>query len=412
MIDLKRKEDCCGCGACSQACPAKCIQLAFDDEGFLYPKVTADKCLHCSLCERVCPVVNPDKSRTPLAVYAAKNKDGDVVEKSSSGGIFTALAERIVRSGGVVFGARFDDQWKVVLDCVETEDDLKHIRRSKYVQAYVGDSYIKAKKMLSQGRFVLFSGTPCQISGLRHYLGRDYDNLILLDLICEGVPSPKIWSRYLSEEICGLKKRYLEKEPDSKSGNIVIDDISFRDKTLGWKQFSFSITSHLEFPDGRRADVPKYVNRNSSYLQCMFRYLHLRPICYECPFKSCRSQSDITLGDYWGIDKLHPDIDYKRGISMVYVNTPKGESIFDKSLFELRETSYSEAFKYNNVVSSVKKHPYRNRFFKRASSAPSIIELFDSNLWTRFERIKMGVRNVLGEKLYAKGADLWRRLRK
>lgn len=201
MIFIQDKKECCGCSACASVCPKNCITMSEDSEGFLYPHVDESVCIDCHLCERVCPMINHGKDREPLAVYAAKNSNETIRMQSSSGGIFTLLAERVIDEGGVVFGASFNDRWEVVHDHVETKEELAKFRGSKYVQSKIGDNYRKVKLFLSEGRNVLFSGTPCQISGLKKYLRKDYDNLLAVDFICHGVPSPGVFRTYLQEEI-------------------------------------------------------------------------------------------------------------------------------------------------------------------------------------------------------------------
>ena len=197
MIDIKEKNNCCGCSACVQICPKQCISMAADNEGFLYPQVNSAICIDCGLCEKVCPVINQSAPREPLVVYAAKNNNEDIRLKSSSGGIFTLLAEKVIEEGGVVFGAKFDADWNVVHDYTETIEGLAAFRGSKYVQSIIGDNFKTAKQFLNNGRKVLFSGTPCQIAGLKKYLRKEYDNLLTVDVVCHGVPSPMVWRDYL-----------------------------------------------------------------------------------------------------------------------------------------------------------------------------------------------------------------------
>ena len=180
MIDKKEKNNCCGCGACVQICPKQCISMAADNEGFLYPQVNSAICIDCGLCEKVCPVINQSAPREPLVVYAAKNNNEDIRLKSSSGGIFTLLAEKVIEEGGVVFGAKFDADWNVIHDYTETIEGLAAFRGSKYVQSIIDDNFKTAKQFLNNGRKVLFSGTPCQIAGLKKYLRKEYDNLLVV----------------------------------------------------------------------------------------------------------------------------------------------------------------------------------------------------------------------------------------
>ncbi len=197
MIEIKEKYNCCGCSACVQICPKQCISLSADNEGFLYPQVDTAVCINCGLCEKVCPVINQNEPRMPLEVYAAKNTDEEIRLKSSSGGIFTLLAEHIISEGGVVFGARFNENWEVVHDYTETVEGLESFRGSKYVQSIIGENFKKAKFFLDEGRNVLFSGTPCQVAGLKKFLRKEYENLLTVEVVCHGVPSPMVWHDYL-----------------------------------------------------------------------------------------------------------------------------------------------------------------------------------------------------------------------
>lgn len=370
MIRVNSVMDCCGCSACVEICPQKCISFKVDSEGFWYPEVDSTNCIDCGLCEKTCPVINTEKERVPLVVYAAKNKCNTIRQESSSGGIFTIVAERVINSGGVVFGVKFDKEWNVVFDYTETNDGLKDFRKSKYVQAWVGDSYIQAQHFLRQGRLVLFTGTPCQIAGLRRFLHRDYDNLLLMDLICEGVPSPKIWKRYLGEELAIHEKKLS----NSNENTVIIKDISFRNKDAGWKQFSFAINFAITSDDGMYSEY-SYVNRDSAYMRALFKCLFLRPICYNCPFKSCKSWSDITIADYWGIYDLHPEMDDDLGTSMIHVHTSKGTNFLDLTQLYYIETSYDEAFKYNNIEKSSPSNLQRDYFFRHVGRRKSIIKL-------------------------------------
>lgn len=413
MITLLHRENCCGCAACEQVCPKRCITLKADSEGFWYPKVNAQICINCNLCEKVCPVLNQDEERTPLKVYAAINKDESVRSKSASGGMFTIVAEEVLNKGGIVFGVLFDEKWNAVFGYTETVEGLDALRKSKYVQAWVGNAYKKVKEFLEQGRLVLFTGTPCQIAGLRHFLRKKYENLLLMDLICEGVPSPKVWRKYLDEEIARMcEKNSVLPHPISKE-DVFIKDISFRNKSLGWKKFSFALTLSTTNGSGKNTVLPQYVNRDSAYMQAMFRYLDLRPICYECPFKSCKSGSDITIADFWGINKLHPEMDDDKGTSMVFLNTPKGLSFFPLEKSYLLGISYEETFPFNNVVRSVKKHKNRDKFYENLDKWESVISLLEHcYACSPILKLKIRLKNSLSEKQYNYLKSIWIRLKK
>lgn len=200
MINIAVKSKCTGCSACVQRCPKQCISFEEDSEGFYYPQVNLSLCINCGLCEKVCPVLQQDKPRNPVIVYAAKNSNLSTRLASSSGGIFALLAETILRQNGVVFGARFDNEWNVIHDYTESLDGLSVFLGSKYVQSKIGNTYKYAERFLKEGRKVLFSGTPCQIVGLKKYLRKDYDTLLTVDFVCHGVPSPMIWRDYLNEK--------------------------------------------------------------------------------------------------------------------------------------------------------------------------------------------------------------------
>ena len=204
MIEIKDKKDCCGCSACVQRCPKQCITLKEDNEGFLYPIVDKKTCIDCGLCEKVCPILHQGEPQKPLKVYAAKNLNEEIRRQSSSGGIFTLLAEQVIQEGGVVFGARFDENWEVKHDYTETIEGLAVFRGSKYVQSRIEDNYKKAEEFLKQGRKVLFSGTPCQIAGLKRFLRKEYEELLTVDFVCHGVPSPGVWRKYLKETVARM----------------------------------------------------------------------------------------------------------------------------------------------------------------------------------------------------------------
>lgn len=366
MINIIYKQDCCGCSACAQRCPKQCISMIEDEEGFLYPKVDTANCIDCHLCEKVCPVINQDEKREPLASYAAKNPDEKIRMNSSSGGIFSMLAERIIQNNGVVFGAIFNERWEVVHDYVETKEDLAKFRGSKYVQSKIGNNYQKAKAFLDGGRIVLFSGTPCQISGLKKYLRKDYDNLLSIDFICHGVPSPGVFRTYLQEEIDKESARQggggktvlhpcipLITESDGLDyKGMEIKSIAFRDKRNGWKKFGFALSLSKASAAGEKNSVSlsyKPLNENI-FLRGFLCDLYLRPSCYACPDKELKSGSDITIGDYWGIDTLLPEIDDDKGVSAVTINTSKGKEVLSDINVELYELPYPELVKRNPAL--------------------------------------------------------------
>lgn len=345
MINITDKKDCIGCYACANACPKNCIDMISDYEGFKYPHIDKDRCIECNLCEKVCPIIHPKTvNNNPFAI-ACYNKNETIRKASSSGGIFSLLAEEVIKNNGIVFGARFDENFNVIHDYTNSIEGLNKFRGSKYVQSTIGNTYKQVKEFLREGKIVLFSGTPCQIGGLKRYLQNDYENLICLDLICHGVPSSKAWNKY---------KEYM-------SGGKKIEHINFRNKTYGWESYSVS----FKFQNGS-----EILSKGSEdkYIRGFIGDIYLRPSCHDCKFKTLNRESDITLADFWGADKLLTDMNDNKGTSLIFINSEKGERIF-KNISEnivMKEVDINEAVKYN--LSAIKPsycNPRRNYFFKR-----------------------------------------------
>lgn len=342
MIQIFDKKKCCGCLACVQKCPQQCISVYEDKEGFLYPKVELDKCINCHLCEKVCPYVTQNEAHKPLICYAAKNLSELIRRESSSGGVFTPVAEYVIAKGGVVFGARFNQNWQVQHSYTENRDGIEPFRGSKYVQSYIGETFKQTESFLKKGRIVLFSGTPCQILGLKNFLRKEYENLITLEIVCHGVPSPKIWKEY-------FKSLELSN----------IGTVSHKDKLSGWKGYSFSvkdISNKILFVE------KAYENK---YLIAFSRNLILRPSCFMCPAKSGKSRADITLADYWGIEKFYPQMDDDIGTSFVCCNSQKGLNIIDnlKQEFQLVTANYQNSIIYNSCIEKSTDEPKDRKLF-------------------------------------------------
>lgn len=372
MISLAEKKDCCGCGACVQVCPKQCINMSADNEGFLYPQVDSSICIDCGLCEKVCPVINQNEPKEPLVVYAAKNNDEEIRLKSSSGGIFTLLAEKVIAEGGVVFGAKFDADWNVVHDYTETVEGLAAFRGSKYVQSVIGDNYKIAKQFLCDGRKVLFSGTPCQIAGLKRYLRKEYDDLLTVDVVCHGVPSPMVWRDYLDYK---RAKRVAGRNTVSSSLNEmpVITGISFRDKTNGWKKYGFKVCYAAS------GAVENTVSKSANTTNCeitpfnedlfmtgFLKNLYLRPSCYHCAARQGKSGADTSIADYWGVQNIHPEIDDNKGTGLVLINTERGAQCYNaiRDQIECLISSYDNAIKQNPcIVKSVAIPKFRFEFW-------------------------------------------------
>lgn len=330
MEKLVEKSACCGCEACYNVCPKNAISMVSDDKGFKYPKIDEKSCINCNMCKNVCPVLNKKSPDVFLGAYACYNKNEDERLKSSSGGIFILLAREILKKGGVVFGASLSPEFRVEHIYVDKEEELKKLLGSKYVQSNIGDCYRIAKKYLNDERYVLFSGTPCQIEGLKSYLGKEYERLYCQDIICHGVPSPKVWEEY----------KKLRKELDKK----VPKSVMFRNKDKGWDKLNIK----FEYEDTSYSNVAK----RDLFFQLFLNDIILRDSCYDCKFKGKSRNSDITLADYWGIDKVHLDMYDNKGASLVTIQSTKGKELFNSILDKLiyKETKLSEAIKYNPLM--------------------------------------------------------------
>ena len=345
MIEINDKCMCCGCSACKNICPKNAIEMCEDEYGFKYPMINKDLCINCGLCEKICPIKNnTNKKEKNIYAYACYNKNINDRLNSSSGGIFILLAKYIIKQNGVVFGATFDKEFNVIHSYVENEDELFKLMGSKYVQSDIGDSYKKAELFLKENRCVLFTGTPCQIEGLKKYLKKDYEKLITQDIICHGVPSPIVWREYLKFQ---KKKNYNNK----------IKNIFFRNKDRGWTSYRIKIIFENKVYSN---DLEKDL-----YMQSFLKNLCLRDSCYNCKFKKMYRESDITLGDYWGINKFHKNMNDNKGTSLVIVNSEKGKKIFDaiSSYIIFSKTDLTNALKYNSsMIESIKKPNNRDEF--------------------------------------------------
>lgn len=355
-ISIKKKEDCCGCSACEQICPTHSITMSSDSQGFLYPYINLNSCINCGLCEKSCPVASSQsQSKRPLKVFAAKHIDQQIRLNSSSGGLFSALAEHVIQADGVVYGAQFDANWSVVHAKVDNINQLHPLRGSKYVQSDINACYKDAKTLLDNDRLVIFSGTPCQIYGLQSFLGKSYPNLYLIDVICHGVPSPQVWKHYIN------------------SFNEHIVDIQMRDKSNGWRDYAYRFTfrdkTDLTIPYGENPFAIGFINN-----------LYLRPSCYNCQFKAGASCSDITLGDYWGIQNLHPEFDDNIGVSLVIIQSQKGLNLFKCIDCKAITINYDDAVSHNQSIIASSKKPIGYHFFWRNFAKIDFKTLVDQSI--------------------------------
>lgn len=331
MID-KVNNKCIGCSVCYNICPKKCITMEDLGNGFLYPKIDYKKCIKCNLCEKYCPINLEFKNNNIIDFknksFAAYSKDNNLRMKSSSGGIFSELAKYIINNNGIVVGAAFEDNnlRHIIVDKVE---ELYKLQGSKYLQSEMNDIYIKVKERLENNKLVLFTGTPCEINALYKYLGKEYNNLYTQDIICHGVPSKLLYDKY---------KNYLENKYKSK-----VIDIKFRDKSNGWENYNIKI----KFENGNIINEP--ANQNL-YMKAFLNNLFLRPSCYECQFKGNNRKSDITLGDFWGINNIDSNFNDQKGLSLVIINTDKGNKLFNLILGQIiiKEFNINDSIKFNS----------------------------------------------------------------
>ena len=350
MIEIIDKTKCAGCTACYSVCPKSAIIMEEDNEGFLYPMVNQNKCVQCNMCDDVCPYKNDKRPDYDLEnCFVAINLNEKQRAKSSSGGIFVLLAESILNEGGIVYGAAFDTEWCVYHRGAESKSELDALMGSKYMQSTMGNTFSKVADELNKGRKVLFTGTTCQINGLRNFLKKDYENLYCNDFICLGVPSPKIWRDYL--EI--FFPRY-----DIKS-------INFKDKSLGWHMFSLNI-------EGSKNKFIKN-GRDTYFFIGYFRHLYTRPACSKCVYKLGNRYSDITISDCWGYNKIAPEMDDNKGMSSVVCHTNRGMDLFNsiKPNIKWKEADMKDVLLYNSGYrKSVSMAYNRDEFWKDYNNIP------------------------------------------
>lgn len=312
MPVLVEWDKCCGCGACANKCARKAITMEPNQEGFLHPVVNSNLCVECGMCEKSCPGISPEtaKNEKPV-VYVVQHKDDNIRKESTSGGAFTAIAEEVIRRGGVVFGAVMTEELKVRHEYISSISDLARFRNSKYVQSDIGDSYQTAQHLLTDGKYVCFSGTPCQINGLYKYLGKDYEKLIAIDVVCKSVPSPLVFQKYVD----------FKKERDGG-----ISDIVFRDKKRG---FLYCTMAHYATHEDRKRFADKYRRGSESdeWLRLFLSGSISRRSCISCQYQTKDRVGDFTLGDIWETNRS--DMDDNKGTTLVHIWSNKGKLFFD-----------------------------------------------------------------------------------
>lgn len=353
MIDKIYKE-CTSCTACSNICPKQCIFFNRNKDGFNYPKIDKSKCIECSLCENVCPVINKKQTNSKTRAYAVKNKNEKVRLESTSGGFFSLLADYVLENDGYVAGAAYDENFVVKHIIINDSSDLYRLRGAKYSQSELGNIFFSIKKLLEEGKMVLFSGTPCQCEGLKVFLKKDYKNLITADLICHGVPSPEVW------------QKYIDYRSDKENGGIRPKKINMRCKDSGWSNYGYS--TEFVYENGKRTLV---LNSRDLFMKAFVGNICLRESCSDCKAKGINRVTDFTLGDYWGIWNQYPEFDDNRGTSAVFVHSDKGEELLNNlnGQLEMIKTDVENVYKENiSFIESSKSHPDRNEFLEQVTA--------------------------------------------
>lgn len=352
------KKECCGCTACVHICPVNCITMQEDEEGFLYPVIEEEKCIHCHKCEKVCPGRITKQIHTNTETFVGYCIDEEIRKQSSSGGIFSVVAEWIIQQKGVVFGAAFDDNFEVHHIAIETKAELEKLRGSKYVQSRLENVFLQVKQYLEMKRIVLFTGTACQIAGLKNYLNTEDENLYTIDVLCHGVPSPKIWRIYLDEK----QKQY----------HSSIEQYEFRNKENGWKNYYINIL----FSDKQQYMVRYF---EDDFMGMFLGNIDLRPSCHACHFKGFPRISDMTIGDCWGIENHMPDMDDDKGTSVIMVHSSNGERMLEgvRGNLRLREANLDTVLPPTaDSRKSVEMHPNRQKYFEGVKRGASFSKLY------------------------------------
>lgn len=354
---IANRKQCCGCLACANICPTKCITIAYDELGFVYPVVNAEKCINCNQCKSVCPCLSRKRSpkNNPNA-YGGYSLDDQCRNNSTSGGLFSEFAIRIIESGGIVFGAGFNDDMKTVHHImVNNLEDLYKIRGSKYLQSDLGDTYSDVKKYLDNGVKVFFSGTPCQIEGLNFFLKGDYENLVTAEIICHGVPSPRLYQKYFEQKSLEL--------------GGTIKKVCFRAEAEG---NSFKI--RIETEEGK---IYSKLSTEDSYYRLFMSNNVLRESCYRCCSKGLKKRADITLGDFWGVEKCTNNIADGKGVSLVLVHTKKGRELFNSITDKvyIKKVDYSKAIEGNPAFLKSYKRPHLRKKIEKDISSMDMNQL-------------------------------------
>lgn len=391
IILFEDKKDCCGCGACMNICPKQAITMVEDARGFVYPQIDYDKCIKCGACKRVCGYQQLPKLNNPKDNYASATKNDKQLKKSASGGIFAAVAENILKNGGIVYGAAMQYEGKLIPKHIRIDSvkDLIKLQGSKYVQSSIGDCYKNAKADLTDGKQVLFSGTPCQIAGLQKFLGKEYDNLLTIDIICHGVPNAKMFQDFIATK--------------EKKFNGKIEKFLFRDKSKGQ-----GMTSLFAIRRGNKVENKIINGKVLSFFTLFLKSYTYRENCYSCPFAQKQRVSDMTLGDFWGFHEEYPNLDKKwnlsneKGVSCIIVNTEKGQKCIEqnKDSLILMKSDFDKIAKHNDQLhtpskSNPKREIIMNLYQEKGYDA--VEEYYIKNF--RIDRLKQNIRGMIPKNL-------------
>lgn len=373
MIQIKNKKDCCGCGACFQVCPKQCISISEDKEGIIFPFVNTNLCIDCGLCEKVCPILNVKSYKLPESTYtlAAYNKVAQQRKESSSGGVFEAMARQTIGLGGVVFGAIFDKNWKVIHDEAKTLDQIEPLKYSKYVQSDTNDTFVRTKKYLKEGKQVLYVGTPCQIAGLKQFLRKPYENLISVDVVCHGVPSSGFWKKYLNKIQNDLS---AQSAADGKNTILssslksmpVITGINFRDKDgFGWQKYGFVVRGMSASKAGQNSVLLSNSHNDNLYMRAFLADMVLRDSCFHCQFRNGKSHSDITIADFWGIWNHCDNLEYAgdQGTSLIYAHNERAKKFISTLDINAIQMPFKTSYMANPAVMRDCPRPFMRRVF-------------------------------------------------
>lgn len=374
MIEITDKTKCCGCHACSNICPKKCIEMRADEEGFLYPYVNKNNCVNCELCVKVCPEINVKKEEIfEQDGYIIQIKDDEIRRESTAGGAFTAISKYVIKNNGVVFGVSMDENFFVQHEFVENEEELGKFRNSKYVQSSVGsDTFNKVKSFLKEGRLVCFSGTPCQIEGLKFFLREEYNNLITVDVVCRAVPSPLVFKKYI-------------KYQNEKLGDK-ITDIKFRDKYFGYKYSTMNVTTKNQSINYHRGI------ESDQWLRAFFSEVCDRPSCHECSFRKRYRVSDFTIWDCFNVSRYSKKMDDDKGTTRILINSKKGREIFQEINDDINYLKVNSDYLVQGVkemFESPKPNLIRKEFMddlNRLSESELFEKYFPNNMKVKFER--------------------------